>query len=85
MRSGVMALTLPDATILRPKKWPIIKLHWSPKMAATHTTPSKMKMLKPPPSPPCAKKPEAKSRESPGRKGKKTTPVSIKIMRKTKP
>ena len=27
MRSGVMALTLPEAMIFLPKKWPIIKLH----------------------------------------------------------
>ena len=33
----------------------------------------------------CAKNPEAKSSESPGKKGKNTTPVSMKMMRKTKP
>ena len=32
-----------------------------------------------------AKKPAANSRESPGRNGKKTTPVSMKTMRKMKP
>ena len=31
------------------------------------------------------KNPAAKSRESPGKNGKKTTPVSIKTIRKTKP
>ena len=82
MRSGVMALTLPDATILVPKKCPIMKLHWSPMIAAAQAMPSRRKMLNPPP---CAKNPEAKSRESPGRNGKNTTPVSMKTMRKTQP
>ena len=27
IETGVMAFTLPEAMILRPKKWPIIKLH----------------------------------------------------------
>ena len=58
------------------------KLHWSPRMAAAHATPSSTKILK---SPVAAKKPEAKSRESPGRKGKKTTPVSTKMIRKMNP
>ena len=33
----------------------------------------------------CAKKPDAKSSESPGRNGKNTTPVSMNTMRKTRP
>ena len=82
MRSGVMALTLPEAMIFRPKKWPIKKLHWSPKMAAVHATANRATMLKPPL---WAKKPEANSSESPGRNGKNTTPVSIKIIRNTQP
>ena len=48
MRSGVMAFTLPEAMILRPKKWPIIKLHWSPRMAAAHAVAKSATMLKPP-------------------------------------
>ena len=82
MRSGVMALTLPEATIRVPKKCPIMKLHWSPRMAATQATPRSAKMLNPPP---CAKNPDANSSESPGRNGKNTTPVSTKMMRNTKP
>ena len=82
MRSGVMALTLPESMILRPKKWPIMKLHWSPRMAAAHATASSATMLKPPL---WAKKPAAKSSESPGRNGKKTTPVSMKMIRNTQP
>ena len=82
MRSGVMALTLPEEMIFLPKRWPIMKLHWSPRMAAAHAIPSSAMMLKPPL---CAKKPEANSSESPGRNGKNTTPVSMKMMRKTQP
>ena len=59
-----------------------MKLHWSPRMAAAHAMPSSIKMLKPPL---CAKNPDANSSESPGRNGKNTTPVSIKMMRNTKP
>ena len=58
------------------------KLHWSPAMAATHETSSSTTTLNPPL---WAKKPLAKSSESPGRNGKKTTPVSTKMMRNTKP
>ena len=59
-----------------------MKLHWSPRMAAAHAMPSSIKMLKPPL---CAKNPDANSSESPGRNGKNTTPVSMKMMRNTKP
>ena len=51
-------------------------------MAAVHATASRATMLKPPL---WAKKPEANSSESPGRNGKNTTPVSIKIIRNTQP
>ena len=77
-----MAFTLPEAMILRPKKWPFIKLHWSPRIAAAHAVAKSATMLKPPL---WAKKPEANSSESPGRNGKNTTPVSIKMIRNTQP
>ena len=62
-----------------PKKRPMAKLHWSPRMAAHHTVTNSGSSESPPPS--AAKHPAAKSSESPGRKGMTTTPVSIKMMR----
>ncbi len=80
MRSGVIDLTLPDSMMRTPKKWPMAKLHWSPRMAAHHTVMSSGMRESPPPS--AAKHPAAKSSESPGRNGNTTTPVSMKMMRK---
>ena len=79
MRSGVIDLTLPEAMMRWPKKWPMAKLHWSPRMAAHHTVSSSGKSDSPPPS--AAKQPAANSSESPGRNGNTTTPVSMKMMR----
>ena len=84
MRSGVIALILPDAMMRLPKKWPMKKLHWSPTTAATHTSSSRWMMSRPLAGS-CAKKPAANRRESPGRKGMKTTPVSMKMIKKMKP
>ena len=81
MRSGVIDLTLPDAMMRWPKKWPMAKLHWSPRMAAHHTVTSSGSRLRPPPS--VANTPAANSSESPGRNGMTTTPVSMKMMRKS--
>ena len=59
-----------------------MKLHWSPKIAAAHVIPIKTKIENPPL---WAKKPDANKSESPGKNGKKTTPVSIKIIKSTNP
>ena len=57
-------------------------------MGASHTTGSKAASGSadlPVAASGAAKKPAANNNESPGRNGKKTTPVSMKTIRKTKP